>query len=211
MVPLADELRLQVDRAAEVPLGTQLAWRLRSLIAERRLGPGDRLPSVRELAATAGVNVNTVRAVYQRLESDGLIRSEQGRGTFVAGLAPAATGRGERSARQELRRQIAALETELVRQAQAPPEITGVEPGAASTGGRLPTTDELRTIRDQLFERLRELDAERADVMHRLAELERSPAGAAEPERLAAGAGARDASRRSSMSLRDARVRWVGN
>jgi hypothetical protein len=39
---------------------------------------------VRELAATAGVNVNTVRSVYARLADQGAIVSQQGRGTFVA-------------------------------------------------------------------------------------------------------------------------------
>ena len=52
-------------------------------------GPGDQLPSVRDLAAEAGVNVNTVRAVYARLEREGLVRSEQGRGTFVGRQADA--------------------------------------------------------------------------------------------------------------------------
>jgi len=62
----------------------QLAWRLRALIASGRLGPGDRLPGVRELASGAAVNVNTARAVYSRLEDEGLIASRHGRGTFVA-------------------------------------------------------------------------------------------------------------------------------
>jgi DNA-binding transcriptional regulator YhcF (GntR family) len=75
---------LAVDRDSDVPLGTQLAWRLRALVATGRLGPGERLPGVRELAGAAGVNVNTVRSVYARLEEQGLLRSEHGRGTFVA-------------------------------------------------------------------------------------------------------------------------------
>ena len=45
--------------------------------------PGQRLPGLRELAEATGVNANTVRAVYQRLEQDGLITSLQGSGTFV--------------------------------------------------------------------------------------------------------------------------------
>jgi DNA-binding transcriptional regulator YhcF (GntR family) len=75
---------LSVDRASEVPLGTQLAWKLRTAIATGLLAPGERLPGVRELAATAEVNVNTVRTVYSRLEDQGLVASEHGRGTFVA-------------------------------------------------------------------------------------------------------------------------------
>src|SRR5215212_7025809 len=73
-----------LDRRSDVPLGTQLAWRLRAAIASGGLVPGDRLPAVRELASAAGVNVNTVRAVYARLAEQGLIASEHGRGTFVA-------------------------------------------------------------------------------------------------------------------------------
>jgi GntR family transcriptional regulator len=73
-----------VDRDSDVPLGTQLAWKLRTAIATGLLQPGERLPAVRELAGTAGVNVNTVRSVYARLEEQGLVDSEHGRGTFVA-------------------------------------------------------------------------------------------------------------------------------
>ena len=73
-----------IDRESDVPLGTQLAWRLRALIATGRLAPGERLPGVRELAEDAGVNVNTIRSVYARLEEQGLLRSQHGRGTFVA-------------------------------------------------------------------------------------------------------------------------------
>src|SRR3954453_20538738 len=75
---------LSVQRASDVPLGTQLAWKLRAAVAAGRLRPGDRLPAVRELAAAAGVNVNTARAVYARLAQQGVLVSEQGRGTFVA-------------------------------------------------------------------------------------------------------------------------------
>ena len=182
----ARELGLRVDRDAEVPMGTQLAWRLRSHVRDGALQPGDRLPSVRELAEEAGVNVNTVRAVYRRLESEGLVRSEQGRGTFVSG-APA----GDGGTRAELRRQIAALEAELVSRTPLPSDPAASPP--RPTGGRLPSTSELRDIRDQLESRLNELTAERADVLRRLSELD-EPA----PER------------RSSTSLRGARVRWLG-
>src|ERR687888_2520889 len=76
-------------RADDLPLGSQLAWRLRVLIASGQLAAGDRLPGVRELAAGTGVNVNTARAVYRRLEEEGLIVSRHGLGTFVAEGAPA--------------------------------------------------------------------------------------------------------------------------
>lgn len=65
-------------------MGLQLSWRLRALIATGRLAAGERLPSFRQLAQWAGVNVNTVRAVYTGLEEAGLVVTRQGQGTFVA-------------------------------------------------------------------------------------------------------------------------------
>jgi DNA-binding transcriptional regulator YhcF (GntR family) len=75
---------LAVDRDAEIPIGVQLAWALRSRIRDGVFEPGQRLPGLREVAEATGVNVNTVRSVYQRLEHEGLIDSQQGSGTFVA-------------------------------------------------------------------------------------------------------------------------------
>jgi DNA-binding transcriptional regulator YhcF (GntR family) len=77
-------LDISVDRDAEIPIGVQLAWALRSRIRDGRFEPGQRLPGLREVAEATGVNVNTVRTVYQRLEQEGLIDSQQGSGTFVA-------------------------------------------------------------------------------------------------------------------------------
>jgi DNA-binding transcriptional regulator YhcF (GntR family) len=73
-----------IDRHGEIPIGVQLAWALRARIGDGRLSPGERLPGLRELAEALGINANTARAVYQRLEQEGLIESRQGTGTFVA-------------------------------------------------------------------------------------------------------------------------------
>jgi DNA-binding transcriptional regulator YhcF (GntR family) len=73
-----------VDPADDLPVGLQLTLRLRALIATGRLPAGERLPSVRQLAEWAGVNLNTVRATYAGLEDAGLVASHHGRGTFVA-------------------------------------------------------------------------------------------------------------------------------
>jgi len=83
MERVADHL-MRVDRESDLPVGVQVAWRLRAAIAAGKLAPGDRLPSVRELAAVAGVNPNTARAIYGRLEVDGLVSSRHGLGTFVS-------------------------------------------------------------------------------------------------------------------------------
>jgi DNA-binding transcriptional regulator YhcF (GntR family) len=71
-------------RSDDLSVGTNLSWRLQVLINTGRLAPKERLPGVREFAAGAGVNVNTARSVYRRLEDRGLALSQQGLGTFVA-------------------------------------------------------------------------------------------------------------------------------
>jgi DNA-binding transcriptional regulator YhcF (GntR family) len=71
-------------RGDDLPVGTNLSWRLQVLIHSGRLAPRERLPGVREFAAGAGVNVNTARSIYRRLEDQGLAVSQQGLGTFVA-------------------------------------------------------------------------------------------------------------------------------
>ena len=196
-------LDVRVDRENDIPLGVQLAWALKERIANGTLEPGDRLPSVRELAAEAGVNVNTVRAVYARLEQEGLTRSEQGRGTFVS--AAADEGRSEAEVRRELRNRIAKLEAELVRRPQLPAEASAGGASDSARLGRLPSTDELAAIHDELLARLRRLDEDREEIVRRLEELRAAHDPAAAPTAPEA-----EPDRRSSVSLKGARVRWVG-
>jgi GntR family transcriptional regulator len=80
-------LGLTLDRDADVPIGVQLAWALRARIRSGALAPGQRLPALHRLARELGVNPNTVRAVYARLEQDELVFTRHGSGTFVTGPA----------------------------------------------------------------------------------------------------------------------------
>jgi DNA-binding transcriptional regulator YhcF (GntR family) len=90
--PASERLEVSIDRDAEVPIGVQLAWALRAQIREGRFEPGQRLPGLRDLAEASGVNINTVKAVYQRLDQEGLIESQKGSGTFVG---PTPRGRSD--------------------------------------------------------------------------------------------------------------------
>lgn len=92
--PLEGGLDFAIDRRAEVPIGVQLAWALRARIHDGRLTPEQRLPGLRDLAQELKVNANTVRAVYQRLEHEGLIESQQGSGTFVTATARRSSAAG---------------------------------------------------------------------------------------------------------------------
>lgn len=97
---------LKINRDGEVPIGVQLAWALRARIGDGRLTPGQRLPGLRDLAEFVGINANTARAVYQRLEREGWIESRQGTGTFVTngGQEPSAVGQIAADAARQARR-----------------------------------------------------------------------------------------------------------
>src|SRR5262252_4164545 len=75
--------RFRLDPRSDVGVATQIRSRIAVLIADGELEPGERLPSVRELARQLGVNVNTVRAAYTKLEADGHVRTRHGVGTVV--------------------------------------------------------------------------------------------------------------------------------
>jgi GntR family transcriptional regulator len=72
-------LRIDTDR----PLYEQIAAMVRTELAGGRLQPGDRMPSVRDLAAQYRVNPNTVMRAYQELERERILTTVRGQGTFI--------------------------------------------------------------------------------------------------------------------------------
>lgn len=87
-------LEFAVQPTSGVPIYRQLMDQVRSLMASGRLKPGDRLPSVRQMAADLQVNMMTVSKAYARLEADGVLERERGLGMRV----PVATPRDASSA-----------------------------------------------------------------------------------------------------------------
>jgi len=77
-------LVLRVDPASPEPLFAQLVAAVKRAVATGKLRAGDKLPSVRELAAELTINPNTIAKAYQALESEGVTMSRHGQGTFVA-------------------------------------------------------------------------------------------------------------------------------
>jgi GntR family phosphonate transport system transcriptional regulator len=76
--------RAEVERRSGIALWRQIADRVRLGIASGELGGDGRLPPELALAARFGVNRHTVRAAIAALVQEGVLRAEQGRGTFVA-------------------------------------------------------------------------------------------------------------------------------
>lgn len=73
-----------IDLQSRTPIYEQLYKRVVELAVKKQLSPGDKLPSVRELAKELGVNPNTVSKAFQELERDGIIYSLAGRGSFIS-------------------------------------------------------------------------------------------------------------------------------
>ncbi|MBQ7800909.1 MAG: GntR family transcriptional regulator [Oscillospiraceae bacterium] len=68
------------------PIYAQIADGYREQIAAGILQSGDKLPSVRELAAELSINPNTIQRSYRQLEAEGWIATVPGKGCFVCGL-----------------------------------------------------------------------------------------------------------------------------
>ena len=77
-------MEIQVDYESGVPIYAQIMEQIKHLVATGRLKPGDQLPTIRQLAVDLRVNPNTVVHAYHELDRQGVISTQQGRGTFIA-------------------------------------------------------------------------------------------------------------------------------
>jgi DNA-binding transcriptional regulator YhcF (GntR family) len=104
-------LTLTLHPEDPTPPYEQLRRQLADLIEAGQLGPGDRLPPLRQLAGDLGVAVGTVARTYRELEQEGLLTSRRGGGTRVAaaGRAPA----------KDRRRLLGGMAAEFVARARA--------------------------------------------------------------------------------------------
>lgn len=73
-----------IDQRSSTPIYLQLVQAVKEAILKGALQPGDRLPSVRELAVQLTINPNTVQKSYRELERQRIIENVRGRGTYVS-------------------------------------------------------------------------------------------------------------------------------
>jgi GntR family transcriptional regulator len=77
-------LHFYLDTRSGVPTYMQLVNQVRRSVRNGILRSGDRLPTAREVVAALAINPNTVLKAYTQLESEGLVISRPGLGTFIA-------------------------------------------------------------------------------------------------------------------------------
>ena len=104
---------VSIDTSDRTPIYAQLERGLRAAIATGRLGAGDQLPTVRQLAVDLRINANTVARVYLELERSGMIQTQRGVGSFVAATPAQAHPPRERE------RRLRAFTTRLIGDADA--------------------------------------------------------------------------------------------
>ncbi|HEY5822097.1 MAG TPA: GntR family transcriptional regulator, partial [Propionibacteriaceae bacterium] len=73
--------RIELDTGSAIPPYEQIRAQIAGLVARGSLAPGDRLPTVRALAADLGIAANTVARGYKELEAGGVILTRRRLGT----------------------------------------------------------------------------------------------------------------------------------
>jgi GntR family transcriptional regulator len=76
-------MNLELDFRSGIPIYLQVVDRIKEMIADGQLKPGDQLPTVRALALEMRINFNTVARAYRILDEAGIISTQQGRGTYI--------------------------------------------------------------------------------------------------------------------------------
>ena len=95
-------MHIRLDSDSGIPLAVQIQTGLRLQIVAQRLLAGEQLPSARDLAAELKVNLHTVLKAYSQLESEGLLETRRGLGTFVLASQKARVGELRKLVRERL-------------------------------------------------------------------------------------------------------------
>lgn len=72
-----------IDQRSSKPIFQQLVQEIKIAVLKKILLPGEKLPSVRDLATQLTINPNTIQKAYQELERQNITETRQGKGTFI--------------------------------------------------------------------------------------------------------------------------------
>ncbi|HRA07822.1 MAG TPA: GntR family transcriptional regulator [Propionicimonas sp.] len=97
---------IRIDSTLAEPPYDQVKRQVAALVASGELAPGDKLPTVRRLAADLSLAPNTVARAYRELETAGVLDTRGRAGTFVTGDQ---TSRAARQAAAEYAQRVRAL------------------------------------------------------------------------------------------------------
>jgi GntR family transcriptional regulator len=107
MEPEPALIRFRLDPRTGVAPYRQLVDQVAQAVRLGLLGPGDRLPSVREVVTQISINPNTVHRAYRELEHAHLVEGRPGLGTFIAdSVTPSTTPRRQAALQEELRQWV---------------------------------------------------------------------------------------------------------
>lgn len=140
---------IRIDPARPATLAQQIREQLIWAISSGALEAGDALPPVRELAATLGVNLHTVRGAYRMLAADGLVEVRQGLRTRVTAFDPRRLWPAESAARSHL--------VGIVLPTLANPFYTELVEGAQESARRTGTLLVVATTHDDQAQALRSI------------------------------------------------------
>jgi GntR family transcriptional regulator len=117
-------VQLRLDFHNREPIYQQIVNQIKSMAASGILKPGDQLPTVREVAADLRINFNTTARAYRLLHEEGVISTQQGRGTYVLESPPPVEARKMR--REKLQNMVAGLLEEAARYGFTPEDVEKV-------------------------------------------------------------------------------------
>jgi GntR family transcriptional regulator len=104
---------IRIEPSSSVPIYRQIMDQVKYQIAAGTIREGEKLPSVRELAATLAVNQNTILKVYNELSREGVLAVERGDGTYVSASQPRISAAGKVRAMQGILREAAVQAVQL--------------------------------------------------------------------------------------------------
>jgi len=78
-------IQVTLNKRVNSPIYKQIVEQIKQQVAGNQLKPGEKLPTVRDLALTLGINPATVARAYQELEQENILGASRRRGTIVLG------------------------------------------------------------------------------------------------------------------------------